>query len=312
MAVESIPEALSTLSRAATEHERHPVLHGASGTLLTIGLANADGTPEWVGVWIEGSTVRFLGRPTLPPRGSVAAGLQGNAATLVDILGEALRRASEAAGDCDARLAELEASGGSAVPTKRVWALQREAARLRGLIGRLGVVLGELSGPFLGDFPGLEKVVPSLQRQIERNRELVLSLQQSLSDLILLRNAEESNRIAESANRLSVFSNRIAVLTNVSNIRMLGITYIALLLGLVSAAVLIPNTAATILGMPSAAWVPGLWVDVSLILLGVVPVLLIFSRPWVVRLLKEIGSSELRTGEGLADLPEIPAPEEPR
>jgi hypothetical protein len=88
---------------------------------------------------------------------------------------------------------------------------------------------------------------------------------------------------------------------------MLGITYIALVLGLVSAAVLIPNTAATILGMPTAAWVPGLWVDVTLILLIVVPIVLIFSRPWVRVMVGSLRDSELRVGEGIRDLPELEA-----
>ena len=80
----------------------------------------------------------------------------------------------------------------------------------------------------------------------------------------------------------------------------------ALILGLVSAAVLIPNTAATILGMPSAGWVPGAWVDVVLVLLGLIPILVIFTRPWVVGMLRTLRESEVRVTEGIADLPERP------
>jgi hypothetical protein len=75
----------------------------------------------------------------------------------------------------------------------------------------------------------------------------------------------------------------------------------------VSVVVLIPNTAATILGMPSAAWVPGLWVDVLLVVLAVVPLLVVFSRPWVLQTLRGLPSSERRSSEGLSDLPEVPA-----
>jgi hypothetical protein len=86
---------------------------------------------------------------------------------------------------------------------------------------------------------------------------------------------------------------------------MLGIAYVALILALVSAVVLIPTTAATILGMPSAGWVPGLWVDVILVVLAIVPIAVVFSRPWVKGVLRSLGSVEARTREGLRDLPEI-------
>ena len=141
--------------------------------------------------------------------------------------------------------------------------------------------------------------------ELVRVRELALSVQEGLSDLILLRNAEESNRIAEAANALSRTSNRIAALANISNIRMLGLTYIALVLGLVSAAVLIPNTGATILGMPSAAWIPGWWVVVVLTVLAVVPIWAIFSRRFVRRILVDLEDAERRAQEGVVDLPEV-------
>ncbi|MCI4344626.1 MAG: hypothetical protein L3J87_03255, partial [Thermoplasmata archaeon] len=56
-----------------------------------------------------------------------------------------------------------------------------------------------------------------------------------------------------------------------------------------------------------AAWVPGLWVDLLLVGLAIVPIVVVFSRPWVRTLLRSLTESELRIQEGIADLPELPA-----
>jgi len=152
----------------------------------------------------------------------------------------------------------------------------------------------------------LPKALPAVVHGLEGIQNLSGNTQQALRDLILLRNAEDANRIAEAANQLSATSNRIAALANTSNIRMLGLAYLALVLGLVSAVVLIPNTAATILGMPSAAWVPGLWVTIVVVITAAIPLVLVFSRPWVLQMLRGMKSYEFRSEEGLGDLPEIP------
>ena len=168
-----------------------------------------------------------------------------------------------------------------------MWELQREVARLRANVGRIVVVTAEVGGPSIPRFPGAEAALAAVEREVDRTRELAAAVQQSVSDLIMLLNVDQSNRIAESANQLARTSNKIAELANISNIRMLGLTYIALLIGLVGAVVLIPNTAATILGMPTAAWVPGYLVDAVLLGLGIVPFAVVFSRPWVRRILTE-------------------------
>ncbi|HKV90372.1 MAG TPA: hypothetical protein VJQ43_04140 [Thermoplasmata archaeon] len=301
----TLPEILRSLGDPPERPPAHPVQHGAAGTLLSL---EVPGTPatSWRGIWLRAGGVDFLGDPAPPAGLSRSFQLSGDAARLADLLADVTRRYVDTVAEVDARLAALQ-SRGREVPTNEVWALQREVARLRAMIGRAIVVIAEVSGPSAPRFPGAEKALAAVEREVDRARELAVGVQQSLSDLILLRNSEESNRIAEVANALSKTSNRIAELANISNIRMLGITYIALVLGLVSAVVLIPNTAATILGMPSAAWVPGVWVDVSLVVLAVVPIALVFSRPWVRRVLSDLASSEKRTAEGLEDLPEIAA-----
>ena len=306
MAGVTVADALVAFGHPSNALPNRPVLHGSAGTLVTFGLPTADGGLTWAGVWIVGREVRFLGGE--PPATGYAAAhhLTGAAAGLFELLVGASRVFLERIEEVDEKLAEAQQHGRT-VPLNDVWRLQRKVAVLRAQIGRSVVVLAECGIRFPEAFPGLKEGMAPLIDEMTRVQGLAESVRQALSDLILLRNAEESNRIAEAANELSKTSNRIAALANTSNIRMLGLTYVALLLGLISAVVLIPNTGATILGMPSAAWVPGLWVDVILVVLAVIPLLLVFSRSWVRAFLHGIGGYEARVTEGIADLPELEA-----
>jgi len=310
MAGVSLADALTAFGRPATEAPHHPIHHGAAGTLVTFGLPDVKGALRYTGLWIGPKDVKFL-EPQPAPTGAPAAhGLSGVSAKLFDLFLDASRVYLARVEEVDEQLAEVQQKGRT-VPLAEVWSLERRNAVIRAQIGRALVGLAECGGRLASTFPGFPEALPAVAAELERVQQLAGGVQQSLSDLILLRNAEEANRIAEAANELSRISNRIAALANTSNIRMLGITYVALVLGLVSAAVLIPNTGGTILGMPSAAWVPGLWVDVILILLAVVPMVIIFTRPWVKVLLATLGDSELRVGEGIKDLPEMAAEESP-
>ena len=310
--VRTVPEALQLLGLPPDRPPSRPILHGAAGTLGAIALPDEKGQLSWVGVWVAGDKVTFLGQAMPGPGPSVGHRLKGDAARLFDLLSEAGRTYLERVEEVDARLATLQEKGRS-VPLSEVWALQRRVSGTRAQIGRALVLAAEFGGPLGADFPGFAEALPSLSGELTRLRELTASVSQSLSDLILLRNAEDSNRLADTANELTRLSNRIASLANTSNVRMLGLSYIALVLGLTSVVVLIPNTGATILGMPSAGWVPGLWVDVVLVALAVVPLVLVFSRPWVVRVLDDIRSYEGRASEGVDDLPELGAdPNPPR
>jgi hypothetical protein len=299
-------EAFAAFQRSLTHPPAHPILHGPSGTLVTFGLPSADGTIDWAGVWITPTGPRFL-QPFPPVPGPAAAhGLTGPSADLFDTFLIGSRIYLERVEEVDGQLAGLQESLRS-VSLSDVWKLQRRLALIRAQIGRALVGLAECGGRFETTFPGFGGAMTAVTSELVRVQELAQNVHQALSDLIMLRSAEESNRIAAAANELNRVSNRIASLANTSNIRMLGITYVALLLGLVSAVVLIPNTGATILGMPSAAWVPGLWVDGILVVLAVIPIALVFSRPWVRVMLKGFGESELRVSEGVRDLPEMTA-----
>jgi hypothetical protein len=307
----SLTEALTALGRPVTTAPRHPVIHGAAGTLVSFGLPSENGSVRTIGLWITAKEVKFLDpEPQITPA-AAAHGLKGTSAQLFDLFLGAARSYLERIEEIDERLAEQQAKGRT-VALSEVWALQRQLAEVRAHVGRALVGVTECSGRYGDRFPGFPEAAATPTGELVRVRELATSVQDGLSNLILLRNAEESNRIAEAANSLSATSNRIAALANTSNIRMLGLTYIALVLGLISAAVLIPNTGATILGMPSAAWVPGFWVDVILIALAVVPLWLIFSRRFVLSILRDVTDSERRAQEGIKDLPEVSAIEAAR
>jgi len=300
----SLTEALTALGRPAVESPRHPVIHGTAGTLISFGLPTETGTMKFIGLWITPKQVQFLPPEPAETPAAAAHGLAGVPAQLFELFLTAARSYLERIEEIDERLADAQQQGRSAA-LSQVWSLQRQVAAVRAQIGRALVGLAECSGRYGDRFPGFPEAASTPMGELVRVRELAASVQDGLSNLILLRNAEESNRIAEAANNLSQTSNRIAALANTSNIRMLGLTYIALVLGLVSAAVLIPNTGATILGMPSASWVPGFWVDVILVVLAILPIWLIFSRRFVVNILKDITDSEKRAQEGVRDLPEV-------
>ncbi len=280
-----------------------PVLRGPAGTLLTLPYPEAPDGVFWRGLLIGPEGVRPLGPPVADHRSSAAHGLTGGAGAAADLLAVSVHLGVEAAEGIDLRLADLEARGGAA-GLAAIAEVQRRAARLRGQIGRTGAALEEAARRTEPEFVPLAAVLPALRSELARGRELLAAAQQGLSDLVMLRNTEESNRLSVAANALGATSNRIAELQNVSNIRMLGITYLALILALIGAVVLIPNTGATILGMPSAGWVPGLWVDLILVVLAAVPMAIVFRQRWVRELLRGLGSYEGRTGEGMRDLPE--------
>ncbi len=309
MAIAHVAQALELLGFPADRAPPRPVLRGTGGTLLTVALAEPDGRCLWAGVWIPAAGVQFVDVPRLPP-GVIpeARDLPEPSGPLVVLLVEAARRFLLRAEEVDARAADLQTRG-RAVPLADVWKLRREVAAIRAQLDRNLVLVAECEGSFAPRFPGFETVAPSIRSEYERVRELIQGLQSTLSDLVLLRNAEESNRIAEAANNLSRISNRIATLANISNIRMLGIAYLAFLLALIGAVVLIPNTGATILGMPSATWVPGIWVDIILAVLAVVPIFVVFRQRWIQRLLLDLRTFETRAEEGIQDLPERVSPE---
>jgi hypothetical protein len=305
-AITTLEGALAALGHPSLGVSRRPVFRTSKATLVTLATLDAAGSPVWHGIWMDARGIRPLGpdvAPSLLTEGSTAA---APTIDLVNLLQAAYRSYVEGLEALGGRLDLLEARPDPA-PLSELGALLHALARTRKQVVRLEVLVAELDGGLGLKFPGVEAYLPGVRAEVTHLDELASGLAQGVRDLVAIRNAVEANELAGAANRLGEVSNRIAALANTSNLRMLGVAYIALVLALVSAVVLIPNTGATILGMPSAAWVPGLWVDLILIVLAVIPAVIVFSRPWVRNTLRGLPTFERRSQEGLADLPEVPA-----
>ncbi len=300
----TLPDALRAVGFAGSGLPSRAVLHGPGGTVVILTTLDADTRATPCGIWVAKDGVHRLGPRPPPSLLTESLRLTGSTADLVNLLQAGARSYLERLESLGEHVDAIEEKW-ETVPLAELGRLNHTHRIIRKSIGRFSVAVQELDGPFGGRFPGLEEALPRVQAEFTHLEEYSAALGQSLRDLLALRNAAEANRLSEATNRLGAVSNQIAVYANTSNIRMLGIVYVALILALVSAVVLIPNTAATILGMPSAAWVPGFWVDVILAVLAVLPIAVVFSRPWVKGVLHSLGSVESRTREGLRDLPEI-------
>ncbi|MGA7922619.1 MAG: hypothetical protein WCA77_01405 [Thermoplasmata archaeon] len=304
MSEDVLETALQALGLPSGEPPKRAIIHGAKGTLISFWVPGDELRPTVRGAWITATEVQFLDTEPLDRFPSTAHKVKGGGGELLDRFIRDGHQFLTLIEDLDEDVADLERRGRD-VPVTQLWPLKQRAAAIRLQVDRALIAASECAGVFSDRLPGFEGAYPSVERQYTHLQGLVAATQSSISDLILLRTAVESNQIAETANTLSKTSNRIAALANESNVRMLGITYLALVLALVSAVILFPNTAATILGMPSAGWVPGVVVDLALIFIAVVPLIWVFTRPWVRRMLDDLRSFEGRIGEGIDDLPEI-------
>ena len=267
-------------------------------------MLSKEGRPTWHAVIIDADGARAL-EPVPPPSLlSEGPGLDAGTRALLDLLQAASSSYIEYLEVVGHKLDEVQAKLESpSLP--ELSALHHAITRVHPKVARLSVLVTELGGPLGASFPGLADRLPGIRTDAAHLEEFVNGLSQGVRDLVALRNAAESNRLADAANEIGRVSNQIAALANTSNLRMLGVAYLALFLALMSVIVLFPNTGATILGMPSAAWVPGIWVDVILIVLAVVPLAFVLTRPWIRRLLAGLSTYEGRSAEGLTDLPEI-------
>ncbi|MCI4363826.1 MAG: hypothetical protein L3K13_05935 [Thermoplasmata archaeon] len=274
---------------------RRPVIHTESGTLLSFVLLDEKLERTYVGVFVREDGVETVGPPPDFRRLGSALHLPMGAAELANRLSQAGRLYLERAEELDEELVSLSEEGTHRPAWRRVAQLERKTSVLRREIARAVAVAAEGGRLCEGGLAEFDRAAPTLISELERIQMVAEGIENGISNLLLLQNAE--------------MSNRLTALANLANIRMLGLTYLALILALVGAIILFPNTGATILGMPSAAWVPGIWVDAILIVLTIIPVTLLFMQPWLRRMLKQIAGIEGRSSEGLADIPEIPADE---
>lgn len=280
------------------------VLEGNDALLVLLATFENGGTATWHGLLLRDGAVRPVGVPVAASEHGRSSTLAEPARRMVDLVVAASVSYAERFDDLAGRLDELE-SRAELPPVDELARLQRGLHLANKHLGRLERLLAELAGPLGTRFRGAERAVATLAGEVARTREISTAVLQAARDLGSLRAAVEANRLAAAANELGRTSNAIAALANNSNVRMLGIAYVGLVIALVSVVVLIPNTAATIFGMPSAAWVPGPYVDLTLVVLALVPFLVVFTRPWVRRMLASSRAFEARSGEGLSDLPEV-------
>ncbi len=300
----TVVDALRRLGEPEAAHLLRPVQYRPAGTLISIAEVEGDGGLTWRGALIQGGRVEWLGPPLDPSPDPTG----GPALTDTDRL---VRLVTRAAHNYLARLAEIDEAinlreGEGGTPTlAELGRYRRLISRVRAQVGRITLLLDELEGPLAPAFPGLPASMPTLRSTVLGLPGISGHFEESLRDLLLLRDSHESNRLAAAANELSAASNRIAAIANSSNVRMLGLAYVALVIALIGAVIVIPNTAATILGMPSAGWVPGGWVDLVLVVTAAVPLLFVLSRPWIRAVLAARPQFEKASAEGMADLPEV-------
>lgn len=301
--VTTVADALRAVGRPGPEPPFRPViLSGPNGYFVPIAIPLAGDTVDWRGFWVDKEGVRFLGAPA-PEIAFPHPELTPATRQLLNLVSASGMTLLERVTDLDNEIAGLPV-GDTLTSPKVIEALHRRVLFLRRHVGRLTAIVGELHGPLGASFPDLGLVYDEVAHQVDRLHTLTQSVESTLRDIVMMRAAAESNRISVVANRLGETSNRIGSLANNSNVRMLGIAYLALVVALFGAALLIPETVSTVLSMPSAGWVPGYWVVLVLVLSTAIPLAVIFSRPWLVRILRGLGSYEARSQEGLADIPE--------
>ncbi len=307
----SVAEALHEVGLAiAVPPMRPSLVRGPRGTVVPIALLGADLAVDWRGCVVLDGAVRFIGAPVA---GIGPAHPSGRPETdrLVALVTASALSLLERAEEIDERLTEIPISDVGR-PAPSLEALHRSLLVTRRHTGRLGAIVAELGGPLAPAFPGIGDGYAELAAHVDRVQRLVQSAEGTLRDIVLMRTSAESNRISETANRLGEVSNRVSSLANNSNVRMLGIAYLALIVALIGAVFLIPETVATILSMPSATYVNGDWVSAILLLSAAVPLAVIFTRPWMIRILRGLASYEARSQEGIDDIPETTPSGRPR
>jgi hypothetical protein len=302
--VTTVAEALRAIHPGGPAVPRNVVTRRPNGIVIALGIFGPRGALQWQGLWLAGGEVRPLGET--PPRSvrSTASQLSGSTALLVDLVEYAWANYTEHLVGLDERIASWPTSAMS-IPIAAIESASREVAEGRRRVIRLVSLVSQLGESLGSAFPEIGPILPEIRSEATRQEALCTEIQSVLRDVILLRASQDGNRISESAVELGRISNQISALANTSNIRMLGIAYLALVIALIGAVVLIPNTTATILGMPSASWVPGFWVVVILAATSVVPIVIVFTRPWVLSLMRGLGGFERTSREGMQDLPEV-------
>lgn len=303
----NLKEAYLSLGLNPDRRPGHVVNRRHGQVLLHLGLIDRSFVVEPIALWSDGTSVQVVdSRGEFHPEVTPSAELHiyGGAAVVLDMMAQISRMALERIEDVDRGLAELEQDPLHA-PLLRVLELKRKVAIVREELGRAITGLSDLvEGRVLTFTGGPPSSFQTMEQELLRLRDLTQATQSGLTDIFMIRQTDQANQLQMVANRMAAVSNRIAELSNISNIRMLGLSYVTLILAVVATVVLFPNTAATILGMPSASNVPTIVVWMVLVGTAVAPIAWFASQGWIRELFSGMRRYEARVTEGLADLPE--------
>ena len=260
-----------------------------------------------VAFWSDGTHIKVLDdagefHPDVNP--SAELQITGGSGQVFDSITQMSRTSLERIEDVERSLAELEKDPLHA-PAIAVLELKRKTATVRAELGRtISAVADFVEGRLLPLAENARAPLRTSQEELLRLRDMTQATQSALTDIFMIRQAEQANQLQLVANRMAAVSNRIAELSNISNIRMLGLSYVTLILAVVATVILFPNTAATILGMPSAADVSPMIVWAALAGTAVAPIAWFASQKWIRELFHGMSRYEARVSEGIIDLPE--------
>jgi hypothetical protein len=275
--------------------------------MVHLGLLTEDFQPLPLAFWADGTHLKVLVdggefHPEVQP--SVEYHLTGGIATAFDAFVQINRTTVERLEDVERGLAELEKDPLNAPPL-RVLELKRQVGSIREELGRAITGLTDMEEGRVVPLPeGAMSALRTVEQEMIRIRDMIQATQSALTDIFMIRQTEQANQLQLVSNRMAAVSNRVAELSNISNIRMLGLSYVTLILAVVATVILFPNTAATILGMPSAAGVPTVVVYMVLVGTAVAPMAWFLSQGWIRDLFRGMSRYEARVNEGMGDLPE--------
>jgi hypothetical protein len=275
--------------------------------MVHLGLIDASFEARPLAFWSDGSSLKVLVaegefHPEITP--SAEYHLSGGIAAAFDAFVQIGRTVLERIEDVERGLAVLEKNPLQAPPV-RVLELKRQLADVREELGRSITGLADLQEGRITPVTLVESSpFRTIQEEFFRLRDLTQATQTALTDIFMIRQTEQANELQLVSNRIAVVSNRIAELSNISNIRMLGLSYVTLILAVVATVILFPNTAATILGMPSASNIPAIIVWMVLVGTAVGPIAWFVSQPWIREMFRGMKRYEARVQEGITDLPE--------
>jgi hypothetical protein len=303
----NLAEAYQALGLPPDRRPGHVINRRRGQVMIHLGTVEPDFSIRPLAIWSNGTELKVLttsGEFHAESPLSTEFHLTGGAAVSFEVFVQIARASLERIEDVDRKLGELEKDPLRA-PLVKVLELKRHMGVIRAELGRAITGLAEVQeGRIVVAPEGPPAALPTVREELLRLRDMTQATQSALTDIFMIRQTDQANQLQLVSNRMASVSNRIAELANISNIRMLGLSYVTLILAVVATVILFPNTAATILGMPSAAGIPNIVVYMALVGTAVAPIAWFASQRWIRDLFKGMARYEARVTEGIADLPE--------